>query len=180
MRRTNRIAAVMLAVATLAGCVNANAVAMKMGGPPASNIDLRALESRRFATGDQRAALLAATQTLQDLGFTISESSAEVGLLSGSKVRDAEETQGVVGGIVMGLLFGANAAVWDKEQTIHVSLAAAPVGGGSQIEVRVLFDRSLKNNRGGNGRSELLLDPAMYQEFFSKLSAGMFLEAQQI
>src|SRR5262245_20558072 len=81
----------------LAGCQTPNQVAMKIGAPRDSAVSLRALETRRFNTLDEEALLAAAIHTLQDLGYTISESSADVGVIVGSKRRDAEETGQVVG-----------------------------------------------------------------------------------
>ena len=178
-----------LAVA-LSGCVNPNQVAMKVGAPPVikqegeskkSTVSLRSLQVRRFDTLDERRLLLASTQTLQDLGFTITESSLEAGVLVGSKKRDAVERDQVAGQIVIMVIFAALGSrydpVWDKEQTIIVTLVTTPVENSKQIETRVSFDRRLTNNYGKLWRSEVITEAAIYQEFFDKLSKSTFLEA---
>lgn len=170
--------------APITGCVNANDIAKEVGAPPQGAVDLRALQTRRFDTLDEHALLAAATQTLQDLGYTITESSADVGILVASKERDAEEAGQVAGQValmVVAALFGSfHNPVWDKEQSINVTLVATPIQNSKQIEVRVSFDRHLTNNHGHRWRAELLMEPELYQQFFEKLSAGVFLEAQKI
>lgn len=168
-----------LSCGLLAGCINANEVALKLGAPPEGAVALRTLETRRFPTTDERTILLAATQSLQDLGFTVVESAPAAGALVGAKQRDARESGQIAGGILLGVLFGAGAAMWDEEQTINVTLVSTPIINSKQVEVRVAFDRVIRNNK-GMLRGESLLDPNLYQEFFNKLSAATFLEAQKI
>lgn len=172
----------------LSACANPNEVAMKVGAPPVikqqegkSTLNLRALQIRRFETGDERQLLQAATQTLQDLGYIITESSLEAGVLVGRKKRDAVERDQVVGQIALAVLFAALGSrydpVWDKQQTIFVTLVTTPIKNSKQVELRVSFDRRLVNNRGQLWRTELITDKPIYQEFFDKLANSTFLEA---
>lgn len=152
---------------------------MKIGTPPEGAVQLRSLESRRFATTDEKALMGAATECLQDLGFTITESSADAGLLVGQKHRDATETGQVVGAILVGILLGANAAQWDRDQVIVVTLATTPIQNSKQTEARVTFERLITNNK-EQTRSEMINEPGIYQQFFERLSKAVFLEAQTI
>jgi hypothetical protein len=176
--------ATLLAVLFLTACQNPNAIAMKVGAPPESAVELRALETRRFATLDLQAMMAAATQTLQDLGFNITESSIDAGVLVGAKQRDAEETGQVAGQIALTVLLAVMGSqhnpVWDKTQDIHITVVATPIENSKQIEMRVSFDRYLTNNFGQQWRAELIKEPAIYQEFFDKLSQSAFLEAGKI
>lgn len=125
----------------LSGCETANDMAMKVGKPPEGAVKLRALETRRFDTTDEKAMLTAASQTLQDLGFTLTESAVDLGVLVASKQRDAEETGEVAGQVALSLalaLLGTyHPADWDKDQTIVVMVVTNPVGAGGQLDVRV-------------------------------------------
>ncbi len=96
-----------------------------------------------------------------------------------SKQRDAKETGQIAGAVIVGILFGANAMVWDEDQTINVTLVTSPIANSKQVDVRVAFDRIVRNNRQGY-RAELLMDPKLYQEFFDKLSQGVQLQGQQV
>ena len=90
----------------LSGCVSPNDIAMELGGPPKAEegkpaLNLRAMQTRRYDTLDERRLLAAATQTYQDLGYTITESSLESGVLVGRKQRDAEESGQIAGQVVL-------------------------------------------------------------------------------
>jgi hypothetical protein len=179
MGTKRNLALATLLAASLTACVDANKAAMLIGKLPEGADKLRSLETRRYDTLDERAVLLASTQTLQDLGFTVSESAPGAGVLVASKQRDARETGQVVGAIVLAVLFGANAAVWDEEQTINVTLVTAPVANSKQVEVRVAFDRVIRNNKQQH-RGELVQDAEIYRQFFEKLSSGVQLEGRQV
>ena len=172
------------------GCArDPNQVAMEVGAPPGaedgvSTIEWRALQTRRFETDDGLKILHAATGTLQDLGFTIVESSADVGVVVASKQRDAEESGQIAGQVMVAVLAGLFGSyhnpTWDKEQSIYVTLIASPIANSRMTEVRALFDRRLTNNHGLLWRTELIEDPEIYQEFYDKLSKGLLLEAHKI
>ncbi len=178
MHRNFRAAAATGLLVMVSACTNANKLAMEVGAPPADVLKLRSMEVKRFDVADEKAVLGAATQTLQDLGFEVSESAPEVGVLVASKQRDAHETGQVVGAVIMGALFGVNAMVWDTSQTINVVVVSTPSAESRQVDVRVSFDRVVENNRDGK-RGELIEDPAIYQQFFDKLSTGVALETQK-
>lgn len=177
-------AAVGLALLTgLGGCQTANDVAMKVGAPPEGAVKLRALETRRFDTTDEKAMLTAASQTLQDLGFTLTESAVDLGVLVASKQRDAEEAGEVAGRVALSLALALLGSYqppdWDKDQTIIVMVVTNPAGSGGQLDVRVSFDRTIRTHQGLT-RTERLDDPAIYQGFFAKLSGGVFLEGHAL
>jgi hypothetical protein len=175
--------AVAVGTAGVSGCqTDPNEIAMKIGAPPAGAVELRSLQSRRFENTNSLAVLNAATQTLQDLGFTIQESASSVGVLSAQKKRDAEEAGQVAGQIaltVFGALLGvAHEPVWDADQVINVTVVEAPVQGSNQVDLRVGFDRTVRNTK-NMYRAELIIEPKIYQEFFEKFNQSLFLETKQ-
>ncbi|MCM0019136.1 MAG: hypothetical protein NBV67_04020 [Tagaea sp.] len=184
LRRVAFVGALAVATLPLSGCVDANQKALEIGQPPAGALELRNLQTRRFGTLDTLALFQAATQTLQDLGYTVTESALDVGVLVASKQRDARETAQVTGQVALTILFAlmgtAYTPTWDQEQTINVTLVATPIVNSNQIEVRASFDRSLLNNHGHKWRAELLLEPELYREFFDKFSQSAFLEAERL
>ena len=105
-------------------------------------------------------------------------------MLVASKQRDAEEAGQIAGQVMLtilvGLLGSYHSPTWDKEQSIYVTLIASPITNSRMMEVRALFDRRLTNNHGQLWRTELIEDPEIYQEFYDKLSKGLFLEAHKI
>ncbi len=140
----------------------------------------RQAQTRRFDTADEAMLLSASAAVLQDLGFNLDESETELGLVVASKDRDATEADQVVGAVLIAVLIGASVPI-DKVQKIRASLVTRPFGeSGDKTAVRVTFQRVVWNTAGQVSKSEALTEPELYQEFFSKLSKSIFLEAHEI
>jgi hypothetical protein len=142
-------------------------------------LEIRARQTKRFATRDEKAILVASNQLLQDLGFNLEDSSKEVGLLVASKDRTAVDGGQVAGQIVAAVILGVRVPI-DKDQKIRVSVVVSPSADGAAIDVRVTFQRLVWNDVGVLYKLERLDDPELYREFFEKLSKALFLEAQEI
>lgn len=175
----NIIAPVLLI--SLCGCVTANDMANRLGQPPLQMARLRQMETRRFDTKDDVKIISAATQTMQDLGFIVSESSLEGALVTGAKQRDATETGQVVGQIALTVLAAAlgsyHTPVWDDNQTIQATIVSYSVEGQEASDVRVSFDRVVVNTQ-KTRRAEFVDDESIYREFFKRYSAALFLEGK--
>lgn len=142
-----------------------------------TTLEQRQLQTRRFDTTDESRILTASAGLLQDLGFSIDASESKLGLLVGSKERDATEGGQVAGAVAMALLFGVRTEV-DSHQRIRASVVTHPNPG--QVAVRVTFQRVVWNSANRISKLELIDDAEIYQEFFEKLSKAVFLEAHQI
>lgn len=137
----------------------------------------RKMQSRKFATKNEKALLSASAQVMQDIGFTIDESEMPLGVIVASKDASAVNGGQIAGAIMMAALFGASMPI-DDHQKIRVSTVTRPSTGG-MTNLRVTFQRIVWDNH-GNSRAEFLNDPEMYKNFFSKLSKSVFLTAQKI
>lgn len=80
----------------------------------------RQTQTRRFETLDKVGMLTAASAVLQDLGFNLEETEIPLGILVGSKNRDATSGSQIAGSIVLAAL-GVYMPV-DIHQTIRVSM----------------------------------------------------------
>jgi hypothetical protein len=175
-----RATAALLSATMLTACVNPNELAMRIGKPPEQAAQIRESETRRLQ-GDEATLLAEATQVMQDLGYTVSESSAGAGVLAGTKSRDATEAGQVAGAIVMAVLFGAASARWDTDQMIRLTVTTWPEGSASPlpagspprtVAMRVSFERLIGDNR-GMVRHEALIAPELQREFFEKLGQSL-------
>lgn len=139
----------------------------------------RQMQMRRFGTRDEAKLLQASAQVLQDLGFNLEESATPLGVVVGSKDRDATESGQVAGAVIVALLFGVAPAI-DRNQKIRASLVTLPVGNGTDTAVRVTFQRVVWNTQNQVSKTEGIREPKIYQEFFDKLGQSVFLTAQEI
>lgn len=144
----------------------------------------RQAQSRQFETSDESAVLAACSAVLQDLGFTLEESSVATGLLVASKDRDAIEAGQVTGQIAMAALLTAALGVpvdpvWDRDQKIRVSIVTRALSEEAVL-VRATFQRAVRNTQNRLSRVETIDDPLIYREFFERLSQAVFLEAHEL
>ena len=184
MSRRSVVAAAMLACFAVSACVDANQIAMDLGQAPKVAGSMRSIQVRRFDTLNEERMVGAAAQVMQDLGFTLTEANSEVGIISGFKNRDAEEvgqiTAQVIITILAALAGSSHNPTWDKDQVIKTNIMIIPIENSEQIDVRVSFAREITNNHGQLWRSEVILEPELYQEFFQKFSQSTFLEAHAL
>ena len=144
------------------------------------SVEKRELQTRFFDTEDEPRILAASVGVLQDLGFTLDESETELGVLLGTKDRDATEAGQVAAAVALALLTGVAMPI-DDEQKIRASVITRPVEDGrGRTAVRVTFQRVVWNTQGQVSKVEALNEPELYRGFFDKLSQSVFLEAHQI
>ena len=164
----------------------------------------RQIQSRKYDIKTEKELLGASAAVLQDMGFNLDESQTSLGVIVASKSRDAKDGGQIAGAIVMGFLFGAAAMSYDKNQKIRASLVTKPavtnnpikvelttkagknikfdqqVDASSGFIVRVTFQRLVWNQNNVLTKIEGINDPAIYTEFYDKLSKSVFLQAQNV
>ena len=179
------------------------------GGLPAHVLKLtpeslqnRALQTRKFEGISEADLLSASTGVIQDLGFIIDESETGLGLIVGSKDRDADpDAMQRAGQVLVGattFFLGAIAAVAtqdedafgeifyvpavDDYQKLWASIVIRPTAEELKDKthiVRVTFQRIVWNTDDEIARLQSLDEPEMYQEFFGLLSKSVFLEGHK-
>ena len=162
----------------LASCNTIPADALKLSP---ESLEKRALQTRRFEgiSGDDM--LAASAGLIQDLGFTIDESETGLGIIVGSKDRDATEAGQIAAATIVFLLTFVVMST-DDVQKLRASLVVRPVRDDDDMEhfVRVTFQRVVWDTEGDISQIEAIEDPEIYQGFFDKLSKAVFLEAHEI
>jgi len=141
------------------------------------SFSLRQLQTRSFETSNEKKIITAGASVLQDLGFNIDESETSLGVIVGSKDRDATESGQVAAAVVIALLGGGSTPI-DKDQKIRASIVTKPLG--KKISLRITLQRVVWNTNGIISKTESINDPEIYRDFFNKLSKAVFLEANQI
>lgn len=167
-----------------AGCLLLSACETKI--PPEAlqlapdSLQNRQMQTRSFAMKDEKKLLSASMDVLQDLGFQLTESETKLGVIVANKKADAMEAGQVAGQVAMALLLGVYTPI-DDDQLIFSSLVVTPSTlDKKKGNVRVIFSREVTNTQGKIARWELIVDPQIYQQFFSKLSKSVFLEENNI
>lgn len=185
-RRAGACGSALLAAAVAAGVVACAVGTGREEVQPRTQLSAdRQLQTRRFEGISEDKLLAASVGVLQDLGFTIKVSNAELGMATGVKDREAKAPDQRAGMIVLMILLAAAAkqappaAEIREEQTIRVLVTTRPVEGGSNAyDVRVTFHRFLRQPFVFEADS--LRDPKLYEGFFELLSRAVFLEAHRL
>jgi hypothetical protein len=151
----------------------------------------RTMQTRMFETPNERELLSASAAVLQDLGFQVEESQQDIGFLRATKERSAREYgQYIRQALVLILSLGKVLQPVDLHQKIAAALVARPLNPeATRQEVRIMFYRVVWKGDGqidnqyippGEQYMEMVREPEIYQQFFSKLSKAVFLEAHRI
>jgi hypothetical protein len=110
----------------------------------------RTMQTRLFATDDEAKLLGACADLLLDNGFQIKEAESRLGWINAYKVKR---------------LHSQAMPRWVSATVVARQVRIPP----GTVAVRVIFRTGA-----------MVKDPAVYQEFFLKLSQAVFIEAQQI
>lgn len=144
-----------IAVLATAGCVmptqeeQAGALTLQ-----SSASDNRQIQARRYEMRDEAGLMAATLGVLQDLGYTINETSAGTGLINGSKDR--------------------------RGSRIRVSVVVRPTANRGAMIARVSFQAIEVSVFGQQPQVQTINDALIYQQFFESLSKSLFLEAHEI
>ena len=146
----------------------------------AESMAQRQLQTRKYNTTAEDKIITTCVNVLQDTGFAIENTDAKLGTILASKQREAVESGQVAGAIIIAVIFGVAIPI-DKNQTMYASIVVSPAASEKKASlVRITFSRLVWNDRGVVSKAERLEEPEVYQTFFTKLSKGLFLEAQSI
>ena len=143
------------------------------------HLQVRQVQTGIYETNDEEQLLTASTHVLQDLGYIVEKTDFDLGFLTCYKDREAIEADQVVGRFLVALLAGVDIGN-DVAQRIKVTLVISSIKDNPNKKVvRVSFVRAVTNTHNVT-RYELILEPAIYQDFFNKLSQSVFLTAEKI
>lgn len=152
----------------ISGCATTGTV------PPKTQLQIREFQTRTFETNDIKMVMKALLNVLQDEGFIVKHASVELGLLNATKEVDIENKGEAV---LLILLVGADAR-WKKNSIIECTGNVSEFG--NQMRVRVNFQMKVMDNRGNVIKVGQIEDAKYYQDFFSKVDKGVFIQKEKL
>ncbi len=171
MRRHSKctLGVLLLAIFVLgAGCSTSSS------DQPLTQLRIREIQTRSFEKKEAKAVLKEMFNVLQDDAFIVKHANLELGLLSGEKDIDIENKWDRFFSVVTKGRKGS----WAKNSVIEVSANVTQLGSGTKV--RVNFQRKIFDNFGRVIKVIQIYDPSYYQEFFSKVHKGLFIQEEQI
>lgn len=142
--------------------------------PTKTQLQIREFQTRSYETNDVKMVMKAMLNVLQDDGFIVKNANVELGFLTATKEVDVE-SKGEA--FVAALFLGAQAR-WKKNSIIESTANVSEYG--KQCRVRVNFQVKVMDNKGGVLEVKQIEDERYYQEFFSKVDKGIFIQKEKL
>lgn len=142
--------------------------------PQKTQLEIREFQSRSYETKDVKTVMKSLLNVLQDDGYIVKNANVELGLITATKEIDVEDT----GTAVMLSLLAGHEARWSKNSIIECSANVSD--HGTQTRVRINFQLKTMNNKGEVMGVEQISDSTHYQEFFSKVDKGIFIQKEKL
>ena len=139
-----------------------------------TQLEIRQMQTREFETSETTMVLRAMLNVLQDDGYIVEQVNPEVGFFNASKVMDTEDTLAKT----WGTFWWGPSAQWIENTVIDCTANVSQFG--ERTRVRASFQLKQMNNKGGVEKVQTMDDPKFYQEFFTKVDKGIFIEKEQI
>lgn len=142
--------------------------------PVRSQLEIRQFQTRTYSRQNVSIVKMmkAVLNVLQDEGFLVQNADKDLGYIMASKevdVQDQWET-------ALSVVFQGDQARYQKNRIIACSVTVSEVG--PDVKIRALFQAKLVDQQGGTLQVEQIENPLFYQEFFSKVDKGIYLEQQ--
>ncbi len=142
--------------------------------PQKTQLEIREFQTRAYDTKDVKMVMKSLLNVLQDDGFIVKNANVELGLLTATKEVDVENKNTAL----VAALLGGHEARWDKNSIIESSANVSE--HGKQTRVRVNFQLKTLNNKSEVVDVKQIEDQAHYQEFFSKVDKGIFIQKEKL
>jgi hypothetical protein len=157
---------------------------------PPTTLDVREMETRTFEA-DENMIIGACVALLQDMEYNIDAVETQLGVLTASKVVDADSAAQKAGLIALDVVSVILAAIGggstgggaydsaDDEIGLDLTLVVLPsLAREGDYTARFTVQTTLYDKAGRVKERNVTQEPLVYQEIFDKLSKALFLETQ--
>ena len=180
-----RPAAILTAVMLLAGCaagIPADALRLEE-----STLEIRALQTRTLAAPSETEILAATIAVLQDMDFNVDRIEKPLGVITASKVTDADSAQEKAGLFFLDVLCVVsmtggcdNMRTASDDQRITLTMVVLPhLQRTGEYTVRVTVQRVVYDKEDRIKVLERIDNAEAYQEIFNNLAKSLFIEVRE-
>jgi len=138
--------------------------------PPPPPLQVREVQTRTYDTADTGMVMKALVNVLQDDGFVLQNTDADLGVIMASKDKTVREWHG-------GFLYS-----WDVKYAWVCSVNITPFGQQTKVRVSVQV-REAHGPEWTSPPREVVSevdDPTYYQDFFAKVDKGIYLQKERL
>lgn len=176
----------LLAVVLLSGCATTRIPedALRL---PASTLEVRAIQTRTFSAPSENAILAATIATLQDMEYNIDRIEKPLGVITASKVTDADSASQKTGLFILDLLCVLSMAGGcdsmskaNDEQHITITMVVLPsLARSDEFVTRITIQGVLYDKAARILLLERIDDAATYQQIFDNLGKAIYIQVSE-
>ena len=169
----------LLATGLLSGC--ATTIPQDALRLPASTLDVRSIQTRTFAASSESEILAATIATLQDMEFNIDRIEKPLGVITASKVSDADSASEMTGLLILALLCGCTdmSSAMDTQHITLTMVVLPSLAQSGEYVTRITIQRVIFDKAGRIKVLEGIDDAETYQQIFENLSKAIFIQVSQ-
>lgn len=154
----------------------------------ATALETRSVQTRKLAAPSETAILTATIAVLQDMEFNIDRIEKPLGVITASKVSDADDKGEKTGLFLLDLLCSAggggdcnNMSTAKDEQRIIMTMVVLPsLERSDEYSVRVTMQRIIFDKEQRVKILERITAPEIYQTVFDNLRQALFIEVSEL
>lgn len=152
-----------------------------------SALEVRSLQTRTFEASDEATILAASVAVLQDMEYNLDEIESPLGVLTASKVIDADSAGEKAGLLLLEIICAAGgsgscgymATASDEERFILTLVVLPSLARPGEYSARITLQRIVFDQQNRIKDMGVIGDAEMYQQIFENMSKSIFLEESQ-
>lgn len=173
----------LLVVALLGGCATTiPEAALRL---PESTLDLRSMQTRTLDASSENDILAATIAVLQDMEFSIDRIEKPLGVITASKITDADSTGEKTGLFFLDMLCAisggagcdAMSTAQDDQQITLTMVVLPSLSGSDEYKVRITIQRVIYDKMDRIKVLERIDSAETYQQIFDNLRKSLFIQA---
>jgi hypothetical protein len=175
-KRTCPYAVLLIAAMVLAGCATRPDPSLLRLSE--STLEIRAMQTRTFAATSEAEILAATAGTLQDMEYNIDQIDSPLGVISASKVSDADSTSEFTTRLLLDLLCGCGGSQYaaDKHVITITTVVLPSLAVKGEFVTRITIQQITYDKMSQISSRSAIDDPEAYQRIFEKLSKSLYIE----
>ena len=152
-----------------------------------SSLETRSIQTRNFDAPSENEVLAASVAVLQDMGYNLDEIEKPLGVLTASKLSDADSTSEKAGLMLLDMLCLAGGSIdctaysgASDSQKITVTLVVLPsLSRKGEFVSRITLQRVVFDKQERVKYMGVIDDQEIYQQIFEKLAKSIFLQVNE-
>lgn len=148
--------------------------------PEMTQLQIRKMQTREWDVMDKNKIMSVALAVLQDDGFVVANANVDVGLLAAHKdlfKKDVDDTGTAFAKGFFGLGYSVSESTYSR---IEASLTVTPFGQKTRVRMSARLAETSTAGFNADVTRQAITEAKFYQEFFTKLEKGLFIEREKL